>query len=50
MRYREFQTVPAEETAIEQIRVYFELGRLCVDIARHLRERGYHAKVAGPGG
>ena len=50
MRYREFQTVPAEETAIEQIRVYFELGRLCVDIARHLRERGYHAKVQAPVG
>jgi len=50
MRYREFQTVPSRESAVEQVRVYFELGRLCVELAEFIRGLGYHAKVQAPVG
>ncbi|UCH27190.1 MAG: hypothetical protein JSV66_05990 [Trueperaceae bacterium] len=50
MRYRAFQTVPSRESAIEQIRVYYELGRICIELADFVRSLGYHAKVQAPVG
>jgi epoxyqueuosine reductase QueG len=50
MRYRAFQTVPSRESAIEQIRVYYELGRICIELADFIRGLGYHAKVQAPVG
>jgi len=50
MRWREFQTVPSQGAAIECVRIYLELGDICLAIADALRSRGYPARVEDPVG
>lgn len=50
MRWRAFQTVPSPESAAEQARVYYELGRICIELANYIRELGYSAKIGHPVG
>jgi len=50
MRWREFQTVPSDAAAVECIRIYVELGDICLAIADALRARGYPARVEDPVG
>jgi ferredoxin len=48
MRYREFQEVPSEASAIECVRIYAELGEICIALAGHLRELGWAAQIEHP--
>lgn len=48
MRYRAFQEVPSEASAIECVRVYAELGEICIALANHLRELGWSAQIEHP--
>jgi len=48
MRWREFQVVPSQESAIECLRVYFTLGETVIRLAAHLRSIGYACKVEHP--
>ena len=48
MRWRAFQVVPSEESAIECLRIYFSLGETVIALAEHLRSLGYACKVEHP--
>ncbi|MGE4159680.1 MAG: reductive dehalogenase domain-containing protein [Planctomycetota bacterium] len=48
MRYREFQEVPSERSALECIRVYLELGETVIQLARHIRSLGYACEIEHP--
>lgn len=48
MRYREFQTVPSREAAIECMRIYFTLGDVVIQLAEHIRSLGYTCEVEHP--
>jgi ferredoxin len=48
MRWREFQVVPSERSAIECLRVYFTLGETVIQLAAYLRSIGHHCKVEHP--
>jgi epoxyqueuosine reductase len=48
MRWREFQIVPSERSAIECLRVYFSLGETVIQLAAYLRSIGHHCKVEHP--
>lgn len=48
MRWRSFQVVPSEESAIECLRVYFSLGETVIALAAYLRSLGYACKVEHP--
>ncbi|HVK37269.1 MAG TPA: reductive dehalogenase domain-containing protein [Candidatus Kapabacteria bacterium] len=50
MRYREFQTVPSREAAIECMRIYYSLGQVVIDLADHIRSLGYSCEVEHPVG
>lgn len=48
MRWREFQVVPSQRSAIECMRVYFSLGETVIRLAEHLRSLGWACKVEHP--
>jgi len=48
MGWREFQTVPSLESAIECLRVYFTLGETVIRLADHIRSLGYACTVEHP--
>ncbi len=48
MRYRAFQTVPSKESAIECIRVYYELGETVIALADYIRGMGYSCEIEHP--
>jgi len=48
MRWREFQTVPSRESAIECLRVYFTLGETVITLAAYIRSLGYACQVEHP--
>lgn len=48
MRWRAFQVVPSEDSAIECLRVYFSLGETVIALAAYLRSLGYPCKVEHP--
>ncbi len=48
MRYRAFQDVPTEESAIECVRIYHELGESCIALAALVRGFGWAAQVEHP--
>lgn len=48
MRWREFQTVPSKESAIECLRVYYTLGETVIKLAEYIRSLGYPCKVEHP--
>jgi ferredoxin len=48
MRWREFQTVPSRESAIECLRVYFTLGETVIQLAAHIRSLGYPCQIEHP--
>jgi epoxyqueuosine reductase len=48
MRWREFQVVPSQESAIECLRVYFTLGETVIQLAEHVRSLGYPCTVEHP--
>lgn len=48
MRYREFEVVPSERSAIECVRVYHELGEICIALAHRVRAMGWPARVEHP--
>jgi hypothetical protein len=48
MRWREFQTVPSREAAIECLRVYRSLGETVIRLAEHIRSLGYSCTVEHP--
>src|SRR5688500_673964 len=48
MRYREFQTVPSRESAIECMRVYHSLGEVVIKLAEHIRAIGYSCEIEHP--
>jgi ferredoxin len=48
MRYREFQSVPTEHSAIESVRIYHDLGEICIGLADALRAEGWSAQVEHP--
>lgn len=48
MRYREFQTVPSREAAIECMRIYYSLGDVVIRLAEHIRSLGYTCEVEHP--
>lgn len=48
MRWREFQTVPSRESAIECLRVYFTLGETVIQLAAYVRSLGYACTVEHP--
>ncbi|TVR51713.1 MAG: hypothetical protein EA425_06500 [Puniceicoccaceae bacterium] len=50
MRWRAFQTVPSPESAAEQARVYYELGRVCLGLAGEIRGWGYDCEIGHPVG
>ncbi|MHA2029894.1 MAG: hypothetical protein ACW99A_18960 [Candidatus Kariarchaeaceae archaeon] len=43
MNYQDMQTVPSIETATEVHRVYFEVGKVVVELTRYLRSKGIQA-------
>ncbi len=48
MRWREFQVVPSQESAIECMRIYHSLGETVIRLAEHIRSLGYACKVEHP--
>jgi ferredoxin len=50
MRYREFQTVPSREAAIECMRIYYSLGKVVIELADFIRSLGYSCEVEHPVG
>ena len=50
MLWRNFQTVPSKESALEQIRVYHGLTKLCAELAEFIRSLGYTCTVGHPVG
>ena len=48
MRWREFQTVPSRESAIECLRVYYTLGEAVIRLASYVRSIGYACTVEHP--
>jgi len=48
MRYRAFQKVPSEESAIECVRVYHYLGEVVIMLADHIRSLGYSCEIEHP--
>jgi len=48
MRWREFQVVPSQESAIECMRVYHSLGETVIALASYIRSLGYACKVEHP--
>lgn len=48
MRWRAFQVVPSQESAIECMRVYHTLGETVIRLAAYIRSLGYACKVEHP--
>lgn len=48
MLWRKFQEVPSTESAIECLRVYFDLGKVVIELATFIRSLGYPCKVEHP--
>jgi len=48
MRYSEFRVVPSHAAAIECVRVYHELGEICIALAAWLRGRGHPCAIEHP--
>jgi hypothetical protein len=48
MLWRAFQVVPSQESAIECMRVYHELGETVIGLAGYIRSLGYACKVEHP--
>lgn len=48
MLWRNFQTVPSRESAIECLRVYYSLGETVIKLAEHIRNLGYECTVEHP--
>lgn len=48
MLWREFQTVPSKESAIECLRIYYTLGETVIALAAYIRSLGYPCKVEHP--
>lgn len=48
MLWREFQTVPSRESAIECLRIYYALGETVIRLAEWIRSIGYECKVEHP--
>ena len=48
MRYREFQTVPSEASAIECVRIYHQLGETVIKLANYIRSLGYTCEIEHP--
>ncbi len=48
MQYKEFQDVPSVRSAIECLRVYFDLGNVVIALADALRARGVPCKIEHP--
>lgn len=48
MRYTEFATVPSRESAIECVRVYHELGEICIALGAWIRVRGWSCVIEHP--
>ena len=50
MRYAEFQTVPSPASAHECVRIYWDVGEVCLALADAIRATGHHAVVEDPVG
>lgn len=50
MRYRDFQTVPSHDSAVECVRIYKTLGETVIRLAEAIWEMGYHCEVQHPVG
>jgi epoxyqueuosine reductase QueG len=50
MRWREFQKVPSDESAIECLRIYHSLGETVIQLAEFIRSLGYACTVEHPVG
>lgn len=48
MRWRAFQMVPSEESAIECLRVYYTLGEIVIQLAGYIRSLGYTCEIEHP--
>ncbi len=48
MRWREFQVVPSQASAIECLRVYYSLGEAVIRLADYVRSLGYSCEVEHP--
>ena len=48
MRWREFQVVPSQDSAVECLRVYFTLGETVIQLAQYVRSLGYACTVEHP--
>ncbi len=48
MRYREFQVVPSERSAIECVRIYHQLGETVIALATYIRSLGYQCEIEHP--
>ncbi len=48
MQYAEFATVPSRESAIECVRVYHELGEICIALGAWIRARGWPCVIEHP--
>jgi epoxyqueuosine reductase QueG len=48
MRWREFQVVPSQASAIECLRVYFTLGETVIQLAAYIRSLGWACRVEHP--
>jgi ferredoxin len=48
MRWKEFQVVPSQASAIECLRVYYTLGETIIRFAAYLRSIGYACKIEHP--
>lgn len=50
MLWRKFQEVPSLESAIECLRIYFDLGEVVIKLAEFVRSLGYPCRVEHPVG
>lgn len=48
MLWREFQTVPGHESAVECLRIYYTLGEIIIQLAAFIRSLGYPCKIEHP--
>lgn len=48
MRWRAFQTVPSEASALECLRVYHALGETVIRLAEYIRSLGYSCRIEHP--
>lgn len=48
MRWRAFQVVPSEESAIECLRIYYTLGEIVIQLADYIRSLGYTCEIEHP--